>query len=146
MSTLAFEANPDYESPGDSGGNNVYEVTLVVTDSKGNSDEQDVTVKVTNVEEDGMIDLLDAAAARWLPGDGHTDRPGQRECLESVSWQWYRADISLTDTSFDISLYRRMRRRYSRPTVSIKDATSDTAYAGPVGDDWQDPDCGSHLH
>ena len=42
---LSFKANPDYESPGDSGGNNVYEVTLVVTDSKGNSDEQDVTVK-----------------------------------------------------------------------------------------------------
>ena len=35
MRTLAFKANPDYESPGDSGGNNVYEVTVVVTDSKG---------------------------------------------------------------------------------------------------------------
>ena len=70
---LSFKANPDYESPGDSGGDNVYEVTLVVTDSKGNSDEQDVTVKVTNIEEDGGDHLLDPAAAGWLPGDGHTD-------------------------------------------------------------------------
>ena len=69
----SFKANPDFESPGDSGRDNVYEVTLVVTDSKGNSDEQDVTVKVTNVEEDGTDDrLLDSAAARRLPGDGHT--------------------------------------------------------------------------
>ena len=51
MRTLSFKEaeTPDYESPGDSGRNNVYEVTVKVTDSKGNSDEQDVTVKVTNV-------------------------------------------------------------------------------------------------
>ena len=55
--TLSFKANPDYESPGDSGGNNVYEVTVVVTDTKGNTDEQDVTVKVTNIEEDGVVTL-----------------------------------------------------------------------------------------
>ena len=54
-------------------GNNVYEVTVKVTDSKGNSDEQDVTVKVTNVEEAGDGHPLDAAAEGWLPGDGHPD-------------------------------------------------------------------------
>ena len=70
-STLAFKANPDYESPGDSGGDNVYEVTLVVTDSKGNSDERDVTVKVTNIEEDWNGHPLHPAAAGWFPGDGH---------------------------------------------------------------------------
>ena len=43
--TLSFKEEPDYESPGDSGRNNVYEVTVKVTDSKGNSDEQDVTVR-----------------------------------------------------------------------------------------------------
>ena len=43
---------PTTRSPGPTPAwNNVYEVTVVVTDSKGNSDEQDVTVKVTNVEE-----------------------------------------------------------------------------------------------
>ena len=49
--SLAFKEaeTPNYESPEDSGRNNVYEVTVKVTDSKGNSDEQDVTVKVTNV-------------------------------------------------------------------------------------------------
>ena len=55
--TLSFKAAPapapDYESPGDSGANNVYEVTVVVTDTKGNTDERAVMVKVTNIEEDG---------------------------------------------------------------------------------------------
>ena len=59
---LSFKADPDYESPEDSGRNNVYEVTVKVTDSKGNSDEQDVTVKVTNMEETWNGHPLDAAA------------------------------------------------------------------------------------
>ena len=71
--TLSFEANPDYESPGDSGGNNVYEVTVVVTDSKGNTDEQEVTVKVTNMEEAGMVTLSTLQPRVGLPGDGHPD-------------------------------------------------------------------------
>ena len=50
--TLSFKANPDYESPGDSGANNVYEVTVVVTDTESNTDELAVMVKVTNMEED----------------------------------------------------------------------------------------------
>ena len=69
--TLVFKANPDYESPGDSGGNNVYEVTVVVTDSKGNTDEQDVTVKVTNVEEGGTVTLSTLQPRVGFPVDGH---------------------------------------------------------------------------
>ena len=48
--TLSLKEEPDYESPGDSGADNLYEVTVVVTDTKGNSDEQDVTVKITNLK------------------------------------------------------------------------------------------------
>ena len=55
--TLSFMDAPNYESPGDPGGDNVYEVTVVVTDSKGNTDEQAVTVKVTNMEEPGVVEL-----------------------------------------------------------------------------------------
>ena len=60
--TLSFEAGPNeagpnFESPRDTGANNVYEVTVVVTDTKGNTDEHAVMVKVTNVEEDGAIEF-----------------------------------------------------------------------------------------
>ena len=92
MRTLVFKANPDYESPGDSGGNNVYEVTLVVTDSKGNSDEQDVTVKVTNMEEAGTVTLSGLQPRVGFPvtatlTDADNITPG------SVSWQWYKGTV-----------------------------------------------------
>ena len=72
MRTLSFKEVADYEDPADSGRDNVYEVTVKVTDTMGNSDEKDVTVKVTNLEEDRNNNPLDPAAASWLPGDGHS--------------------------------------------------------------------------
>ena len=100
--TLSFKAaeTPDYESPGDSGGNNVYEVTVVVTDSKGNTDEQAVMVKVTNVEEMGEI-ILSTLQPRvgFLVTAALTDP--DNVTADSVSWQWYReATISITNQNF----------------------------------------------
>ena len=100
MRTLAFKANPDYESPGDSGANNVYEVAVVVTDTKGNTDEQTVMVKVTNIEEVGEITFSNlqprvgfTVTATLTDPDNVTEG--------SVSWQWYRgATISITDANF----------------------------------------------
>ena len=43
MATLAFEAGPDHEKPWDTNKDNVYEVTLVVTDSVGETGEYDIT-------------------------------------------------------------------------------------------------------
>ena len=95
-STLSFKANPDYESPGDSGGNNVYEVTLVVRDSKGNSDDQDVTVKVTNINEDGIVTL-----STLQPRVGFSVRATLTDpdniATDSVSWQWYNGTIDTGD-------------------------------------------------
>ena len=49
--TLAFLAAPDYETPGDVGGDNEYEVTVTAADPAGNRDSIDVTVRVTDVDE-----------------------------------------------------------------------------------------------
>ena len=48
---LAFAGPPDYESPTDSGRNNVYEVTLVSRDDALNSSTLDVVVTVTDYDE-----------------------------------------------------------------------------------------------
>ncbi|MDA0789158.1 MAG: Ig-like domain-containing protein [Proteobacteria bacterium] len=48
---LTFVLAPDYESPVDADGNNVYELTLTVTDSHGATSSQALTVTVTNVDE-----------------------------------------------------------------------------------------------
>ena len=94
MRDLAFKASPNYESPGDSGANNVYEVTLVVTDSKGNTDDLDVTVKVTNVEEDGVVTLSTLQPRVGFPVTATLADP-DNVAADSVSWQWY--DGAITD-------------------------------------------------
>ena len=54
MRTLAFKAAPDFENPGDSDRDNVYEVTVVVSDGVNNKMQADA-VKVTNMEEMGIV-------------------------------------------------------------------------------------------
>ena len=46
---LTFSNSPDYESPTDSGGNNVYEVTVEARDGDGNTARLEVAVTVTNL-------------------------------------------------------------------------------------------------
>ena len=93
MRTLSFKAAPDYESPGDSGRNNVYDVTVKVTDSKGNSDEQDVTVKVMNIEEDGVVTLSILQPRVGFPLTATLADP-DNITAGSVSWQWYKGGVT----------------------------------------------------
>jgi hypothetical protein len=48
---LSFVSAPSYEAPADSGGNNVYDVTVQVSDGQGGTDTQAIAVTVTNVNE-----------------------------------------------------------------------------------------------
>ncbi|MEK9139535.1 MAG: DUF4347 domain-containing protein, partial [Nitrospirota bacterium] len=48
---LSFITAPNYESPTDSGGNNVYDVLVTVTDTNGGADTQSIAVTVTNTNE-----------------------------------------------------------------------------------------------
>ena len=125
--TLAFKANPDYESPGDSGANNVYEVTVKVTDSEGNSDEQDVTVKVTNVEEMGTVTLSTLQPRVGIPLTATLTDP-DNITAGSVSWQWYRGDNIQTGTLPETEC-----AQTTANDCAIKDATSD-AYTPAAGD------------
>ena len=46
---VTFKALPNFEAPKDAGKDNVYNITVVATDSDGQTDEMDVIVTVTNV-------------------------------------------------------------------------------------------------
>ncbi len=127
MRTLSFKANPNYESPGDSGGDNVYEVTLVVTDSEGNTDEQDVTVKVTNIEEDGVVTLSTLQPRVGFPVTATLADP-DNVTADSVSWQWYRGGNLQTS-----SLSETECADADADNCPIKDATSGT-YTAAAGD------------
>jgi hypothetical protein len=48
--TLAFKAAPDFEAPSDANSDNVYEVTIVVSDGSA-KDAKDLSITVTNVNE-----------------------------------------------------------------------------------------------
>ena len=52
---LSFASSPDYESPADSGGDNVYEVTVSARDDALNSAVVEVTVTVEDVDEPPLI-------------------------------------------------------------------------------------------
>ena len=137
--TLAFENAPDFESPGDSGRNNVYEVTVKVTDSKGNSDEQDVTVKVTNVEEPGTVTLSTLQPRVGFPVTA-TLADADNITAGSVSWQWYRGSVTEDALATIVEC-----DGDTTDNCSIKGAASDT-YT-PVTDDIMGyPECGSAVH
>jgi hypothetical protein len=46
---IKFKSSPNYESPTDVGGNNVYEITLTATDTAANAGTQSITITVTDV-------------------------------------------------------------------------------------------------
>ena len=51
---VAFVTAPDYESPSDSGANNVYNFTATATDTKGLATTQSVVISVTDVADQGV--------------------------------------------------------------------------------------------
>ena len=87
---LAFTSAPNFEAPKDAGRNNVYNITVVATDSDDQTDEMDVTVTVTNVEEDGTVTLsllqprIGTALTATL-----TDIDG---AVSDVKWKWAKSE------------------------------------------------------
>ncbi|MBK6744804.1 MAG: cadherin repeat domain-containing protein [Hydrogenophilales bacterium] len=55
---LSFVSAPDYEAPTDTGGNNVYDVTVQVSDGNGGTDSQAIAVAIINVNEAPVIGNL----------------------------------------------------------------------------------------
>ena len=91
--TLSFKDAPDFESPGDSGSDNVYNVTVEVTDSDGNTAERAVTVKVTNMEEAGTIEMSTLQPRIGFPITA-TLTDADNITAGSVSWQWYKGTVA----------------------------------------------------
>ncbi|WP_230971554.1 cadherin domain-containing protein [Nitrogeniibacter aestuarii] len=61
---LTFQSAPDFEAPADADTNNVYEVTVQVSDGNGGTDTQAISVTVTNVNETPtLVSLSNATVA-----------------------------------------------------------------------------------
>ena len=91
MRGLLFKAKPDFEDPGDANTDNIYEVTVVATDGSGNSAEQSVTVKVTDLDETGKVEL---STQNPVVGVEITATPIDSDTyVNNVTWVWHRLDM-----------------------------------------------------
>ena len=137
---LTFASSPNYEMPADADMDNVYMVTVKAT-SGTNTDTLEVTVTVTNAEDDGVVTLspmapsVDAEITATL-----TDEDGD---IIGTTWQWSRSttidDGSFTDidtaTSMtytpveadDVGYYLRATASYTDGHGSGKTAMENTA-------------------
>ena len=95
---LFFREAPDYEAPTDSGRDNVYEVTVEVTDRGGNKASRDVTVSVSNEDEAVLLtvsNLYPQVGTRIIATLTDPDIP-----ITNVDWTWRvdNAEDGNTDT------------------------------------------------
>jgi hypothetical protein len=58
---IKFNVSPDYEAPTDSGGDNIYNLTLTATDAVANAGTQEITITVTNVVDTSGFSLFQLA-------------------------------------------------------------------------------------
>ena len=86
---LAFEEAPNFESPTDANKDNAYKVKVVARDDAGNRSETDVTVTVTNSEEQGEVKLSSIQPAVETELTAMVSDPDGG--VTNVRWQWQSA-------------------------------------------------------
>ena len=84
---LSFKTVPDYEDAQDSGGNNVYDVTLSAS-AGGHTTELDVAVSVTNKDEPGALAF---PATRPQEEAAYTATLSDPDGVVSTTWTWERS-------------------------------------------------------
>ena len=87
---LMFKEFPNYEMPADSNRDNVYTVTVVLTDNGRKTATRDVTVMVMDVEEDGTVTVTPVQPKVDVAVTAELKDPDGGEA--NVEWQWARTD------------------------------------------------------
>ena len=85
---LTFTDAPDFEAEADANSNNIYEVTVTATDSTGNTASRDVTVNVTNEEEQGTVTLLTLQPEAGTELMAKLTDPD--DSISGLKWEWSR--------------------------------------------------------
>ena len=118
---LSFMEMPDFEMPGDSGSDsdNIYEVTVVASDGELTA-MKSVTVKVTDSDEMGMVELSSQDAligveltATLTDSDGGVPDPGM---FTDQKWQWY--SLIAVDTALDSATEGDVTKRAASPSYT----------------------------
>ena len=150
---LAFNSPPDYESPADSGSDNVYELTVEARDENNNTAGLAVTVTVTNVTDVGVpsnvrVTRHESGQLRvfWKAPDSGTPPDGYTVQWKESSADWTDdADVSeepVTDTShiikgltdgveYDVRVIASKNATESAPSKEASATPEETAPATP---------------
>ena len=153
---IQFKEAPDFENPIDANNDNVYEVTLVATDTGPSGavagiGKVNVWLIVTNEEEEGEVVFTEGKTA-YLdemlvaevhdPDDKGGDLGEPYQGVHIVTWQWSRAPTDADSTEFedivgattnrytpeddDRGYYLRVTATYTDPHSDPDDAATDT--------------------
>ncbi len=146
---LEFKAVPDYESAGDTGGNNLYEVTLSAS-AGGQTTPFDIAVSVTNKEE---FDSLTFSSPQPQADADYTATLSDPDGVVSTTWTWERSTSrngpwtsvsgasDSTETSVyqpdadDVGYYLRVTASFTDghgPDKSLLERSAKTVIAVPV--------------
>ena len=104
----------------------MYEVTVVVTDSRANAGTRNVTVQVTNDEEDGavVVSLLHPQVGTMLVAS-LSDPDGN---VSGVEWQWWRTtDGDGTDAAGSVGNTDALTRTEDEPGTDWEKAPGGTS-------------------
>ena len=133
---VTFAKTPNYEAPEDSGGDNVYEFTVVATDVESGSGRRnagtDVTVTVGDVEEAGTlaVDNLSPAAGetvtfRLTDPDGGIDTASMTWVIQSLatggSWTAVTGVLTPASTTFPWTVDEDVTGKAIRAMVTYTD-------------------------
>ena len=114
---LTFKETPNYEMPADSNGDNVYMVTVVVTDGKLTA-MRDVAITITNVDEAGTVTLSSEQPKIGIPLTAALEDP-DGVVADSVKWTWHLQRqwhaLTLSRWLRQTPTHRRRQMRIRRP-------------------------------
>ena len=127
---ITFKSSPNYEAPGDAGGNNVYDVTVGVSDGTITTTKA-VAITVTNVNEAPTITSGDAASfAENGSGTVYTVAATDPDAGATITYSLTGADAAL----FDINATTGAVTFKSSPNYQAPaDAGGDNVYDVTVG-------------
>ena len=115
---LTFGTPPDYEAPTDADKNNSYQVTVIATDTDDNATTRNVTVSVTNVDENGSVTLSNLQPQVGTRVNASLSDPDGS--ISSLTWKWGTSTRQIWDTDND-------------EYIAGKTSSSYTPVAGDVG-------------
>ena len=125
---LVFKESPNYESPADADGNDMYHVTIITTDNEGASSSLPLVITVMNVDEEGKVTLSNAQPAIGEPITATLTDPDLK--IVEVEWQWRRSD----STDGFIAIQGATSDTYT-PVMSVPDDPITSENEGVDGDE-----------